>query len=59
MTKELKLDEQQTIQFLLKDYDASGIKGQPEFMMLEHETFNPSLNKRRSESRHKRHKTSN
>lgn len=58
MTKELKLDEQQIIQFLLKDYDASGIKGQPKFMTLEDKTFIPSRDKRRSESRQKRHKIS-
>lgn len=58
VTKELKLDEQQTIQFLLKDYAASGIKGKPKFMILEHKTFIPSRDKRRSESRQKRHKIS-
>jgi radical SAM superfamily enzyme YgiQ (UPF0313 family) len=60
MTSQLNLDEQQTIQFLLKDYEASGIKGQAKFMKLEHNSTTQSNNKpfkRRSESRQKRHQT--
>lgn len=56
MTQILKLDEQQTIQFLQKDYADSGIKGQAKFMEL---TNNKNIKpiKRRSESRQKRHST--
>ena len=58
MIKKLKRDEQQTIGFLLEDYQASGIKGQAKFMLqTKGETIKPF--KRRSESRQKRHKTNN
>lgn len=60
MTAELKLDEQQTIQYLLQDYDASGIKGQAKFMKPDHNSSIQTNNKpfkRRSESRQKRHQT--
>ena len=56
MTTELLLDEHQTVQFLSKDYDASGIKGQAKFMLQKDEETNKVL-KRRSESRQKRHQT--
>lgn len=57
MTQELKLDEKETVEYLLKDYQDSGIKGQPKFMFNENkheEQIKPE--KRRSESRQKRHK---
>ena len=55
MTEVLNLNEQQTEQFLMMDYDASGIKGHPKFM----HQLNTSVKefKRRSESRQQRHKT--
>lgn len=56
MTKVLKLDEQQTIEFLLKDYDASGIKGQAKFMKQSQDKIIKPF-KRRSESRQKRHQS--
>ena len=56
MTNELKLDEEQTITHLLKDFEASGIKGQPKFM-LQSNNENIKPFKRRSESRQKRHQT--
>lgn len=58
MTQILKQDEQQTILFLLKDYDASGIKGKAKFMEKNQNSATKSNNKpfkRRSESRQKRH----
>lgn len=54
MTKELKLDKQQTIESLLKDYDASGIKGKAKFMLQTEDKIDKPL-VRRSESRQKRH----
>lgn len=60
MTTQLKLDEQQTAQYLLEDYEASGIKGQAKFMKLNQNSTNqsnPKPVKRRSESRQKRHQT--
>jgi hypothetical protein len=62
MTKELNLDEQETSLFLLKDYEASGIKGQAKFMKLNHIDTTQSNNKsfkRRSESRQQRHQAGN
>ena len=55
MTSVLMLDEQQTSQSLLKDYEASGIKGQPKFMHNPKDQIKPY--KRRSESRQQRHQT--
>ncbi len=54
MTNELKLDKDKTTEQLLKDYEASGIKGYAKFM-LQNEDNKPSSFKRRSESRQKRH----
>lgn len=55
MTEVLSLNEQKTEQFLMMDYDASGIKGHPKFM---HQlNTNVKEIKRRSESRQQRHKT--
>ena len=54
LTNELRHDKQQTIECLLKDFEASGIKGQPKFM---HNSNNIKPFKRRSESRQKRHQT--
>ena len=62
MIKVLKRDEQQTVEFLLKDYDVSGIKGQAKFMNVKNNDFTQDLNKsnkRRSESRQKRHRINN
>lgn len=56
MAQELKLDIEDTIEFLLKDFADSGIKGQPKFMMSNdkhHSPIKPDI--RRSESRQKRH----
>ena len=54
MTIELKLSEDKTIEYLMKDYQSSGIKGHPKFML---QTSNENIKsvKRRSESRQKRH----
>ena len=60
LTQELKRDKQRTIELLLKDYDASGIKGQAKFMELNHNSTTQPDNKplkRRSESRQKRHQS--
>jgi len=54
MTTVLKLDEQETIKFLLKDYAGSGIKGQAKFMQQTDDKIIKPI-KRRSESRQKRH----
>jgi len=54
LTEELKLDKTKTIEYLLKDYDVSGIKGQATFMQKAKEQ-NIKPFKRRSESRQKRH----
>ncbi len=54
MSEELKLDNDKTIEFLLKDYEVSGIKGQAKFMLQSGEK-NIKPFKRRSESRQKRH----
>lgn len=62
MTQELKRDEHQATQLLLKDFEASGIKGQPKFMNHEQNMTTESTNKafkRRSESRQKRHQANN
>ena len=56
MTKVLKLDEEQTIEFLLEDHVASGIKGQAKFMLQADDKIVKPF-KRRSESRQKRHQT--
>lgn len=56
MTTVLKLDEQQTIEFLLRDYEDSGIKGQAKFMQQTDDKIIKPF-KRRSESRQKRHQT--
>ena len=56
MTAVLKLDEQQTIEFLLRDYKDSGIKGQAKFMLQSDDKIIKPF-KRRSESRQKRHQT--
>ncbi len=56
MTTVLKLDEQQTIEFLLRDYEESGIKGQAKFMLQADDKIIKPF-KRRSESRQKRHQT--
>lgn len=58
MTTELKLDEDKTLEYLLKDYEASGIKGQARFMQQTDDKIIKPF-KRRSESRQKRHQTSN
>ncbi len=54
MTIVLKLNEQETINFLLRDYEASGIKGQAKFMLQADDKIIKPF-KRRSESRQKRH----
>ena len=56
LTSELKRDEKQTTDFLLLDYEAAGFSGQASFMLKEKvRTAKPD--KRRSESRQKRHQT--
>lgn len=55
MTTILNLHEQQISQYILKDYEASGIKGQPKFMLNIKDNVKPY--KRRSESRQQRHQT--
>lgn len=56
MTQKLKLNEEQTKAYLLKDFTESGIKGHPKFMVPEHKHKNTiKADKRRSESRQKRH----
>ena len=56
MLYELKRDKEDTVEFLLKDYADSGIKGQPKFMLSENNRPHPlSSDVRRSESRQKRH----
>ena len=55
LTTELKLDKQQTTEYLLKDYEASGIKGQAKFMHSIKDKVKPF--KRRSESRQQRHQS--
>ncbi len=60
MTQELKRDEHQATVLLLKDFEASGIKGQAKFMHQEQNNIIESNNKtfkRRSESRQKRHQS--
>ena len=57
MTQELKRDKEETIEFLMKDYAESGIKGHAKFMNKEKE--NSNIIKRRSESRQKRHQITN
>ena len=55
MINELSLDSKETEFYLLKDFNVSGIKGQPKFM---EQSISSSTNKpviRRSESRQKRH----
>ena len=56
MTTILKLNEQETVEFLLKDYENSGIKGHAKFMVQTKENIIKPA-KRRSESRQKRHQT--
>lgn len=56
MVEELQLDESKTTELLLKDYAISGIKGHARFMFSQNKTLpSAKLNKRRSESRQKRH----
>ena len=56
LTNELKRDKQETIDFLLLDYEAAGFSGQPSFLLNEEvKMVKPA--KRRSESRQKRHQT--
>ena len=56
MLYELKRDTEDTVEFLLKDYADSGIKGQPKFMLSKNSPPHPlSSDVRRSESRQKRH----
>ena len=58
MTAELKLNQEKVTEHLLKDYDASGIKGQAKFLQqMDNKNIKPF--KRRSESRQKRHQTNN
>lgn len=60
MTEKLKRDEDQTIKYLLQDYNVSGIKGPARFMKADHSSAAQLKNKplkRRSESRQKRHQT--
>lgn len=62
MTNQLKLNIDETITYLLKDYEVSGIKGQATFMDRKNKASFQSLNKpnkRRSESRQKRHRINN
>lgn len=56
MTTVLNLNEIKTIEFLLKDYEESGIKGQAKFMQQTDDKIIKPF-KRRSESRQKRHQT--
>ena len=56
MTTVLKLDQQETIKFLLRDYEDSGIKGQAKFMQQTDDKIIKPF-KRRSESRQKRHQS--
>ena len=55
LTTVLKQNEEKTIEYLLKDFEASGIKGQPKFMLSDEEKIKPF--KRRSESRQQRHQS--
>jgi len=57
MVSELALDEDKSIECLLKDHADSGIKGQPKFITnnVTKQKITP-LEKRRSESRQKRHR---
>ena len=57
MVELLKRNEEQTESCLLKDFTASGIKGQPKFLQQPQNNKVTSLT-RRSESRQKRHKIS-
>ncbi len=54
MVEILHLNEEQTNEYLLKDFADSGIKGQPKFVLQAKE--NVKVFKRRSESRQQRHK---
>lgn len=54
MVEILHLNEEQTNEYLLKDFADSGIKGQPKFMLQARDNVKPF--KRRSESRQQRHK---
>ena len=56
ITTVLKLNEQETVKFLLRDYEESGIKGQAKFMLQTDDKIIKPF-KRRSESRQKRHQT--
>ena len=56
MTAILILNEKKTIDFLLRDYEDSGIKGQAKFMLQSDDKIIKPF-KRRSESRQKRHQT--
>lgn len=56
MATELNLDIEQTTEYLLKDYSASGFSGKATFMLSEENKISKS-SKRRSESRQKRHQT--
>ena len=57
MVEELQLNENKTTDLLLKDYASSGIKGHAKFMYSQNKTSQPpKLEKRRSESRQKRHR---
>ena len=56
MATELNLDVEQTTEYLLKDYSASGFSGKATFMLNEANKISKS-SKRRSESRQKRHQT--
>ena len=54
MVEELKLDEDKTVNYLLKDFADSGIKGQPKFISQQQNKLEKT-EKRRSESRQQRH----
>ena len=56
MVEVLNLDEEETDEYLLKDFAESGIKGQPKFLQQNDNNMNKSI-KRRSESRQQRHQT--
>jgi hypothetical protein len=56
MTEELQLDKNKTTEVLLQDYKMSGIKGHAKFMFSQNKSNRQGkLEKRRSESRQKRH----